>query len=62
MPEYENEDLQPYRTFNLHFRNEADIKKFSEMMQQQITDKTKSIWYPKLEKEIFVYKEYVNAE
>ena len=62
MPEYENEDLEPYRTLKLHFRNEADVKKFSEMMQQQITDRTKSMWYPQLERETFKDNEYVDAE
>ena len=62
MPEYENEDLEPYRTLKLHFRNEADVKKFSEMMQQQITDRTKSMWYPQLERETFKVIEYVDAE
>ena len=60
MPEYENEDLTSFKTIIVHFRNKEDIKQFSELMKQKITEKTKSLWHPKLEKEVFVNKSYIN--
>ena len=51
MPEYEQENLSPYKTLKINFRNEEDVKKFSELLQQNITDKTKSIWFPEYDRE-----------
>ena len=60
MPEFEQEDLKPHRTINLHFRNEQDIHAFAELMNQLITDKTKSMWFPKLEKNTYKDDLYVD--
>jgi hypothetical protein len=46
MPEFNNEDLTPKRQLKISFRNEDDIKKFANLIQQNITDKTISLWYP----------------
>lgn len=46
MPEFEQDDLSPYRSMYIHFRNQEDLNDFSKIMNQQITDKTKSMWYP----------------
>ena len=51
MPEFVQEDSAPYRTIQLHFRNEEHIRWFSELLGQGVTDKTKSMWYPKLDRE-----------
>ena len=61
MPEYENDNQTPYKTIHLHFRNEDDIKEFAEIVKQKLTKDTRSMWYPKLEKEIFKDKEYKDA-
>ena len=45
MPEFD-QDNKTYRTIFVHFLDESAIKKFEELMQQPITDKTKYIWYP----------------
>ena len=60
MPEYDNEDISPYKTIKLHFRNDNDIKEFAEIIKQKITQDTRSMWHPKLEREIFKDKEYKN--
>ena len=49
MPEYNQEDLLAYKTVYVHFRNEEDFKNFQQFIGQPMTDKTKSIWYPKQE-------------
>ena len=49
MPEYSQEDLMAFKTVYVHFRNEQDFIDFQNFINQQMTDKTKSIWYPKQE-------------
>lgn len=56
MPEYVQETNPPYKTIYLHFRNEDDFKEFvakykSVDDEQVISNKTKSMWYPKLDKD-----------
>lgn len=62
MPEFHQEDLTPYRTINIHFRNETDITEFSELMEQGVTDKTKSMWFPILERNTFQDDLYIDDE
>lgn len=56
MPEFEQEDKKTYKTIYLHFRNEEDFKEFSKKYKQvmdddqNVTPKTKSMWYPHLDK------------
>lgn len=49
MPEFEQDDNEPFRTIYVHFRNEADYKEFAAIIKQSLTDKTKSIWHPRLD-------------
>jgi len=49
MPEFDNEDLRPYRQIIVSFKNEADIEEFKKLINQNITDKTISIWFPATE-------------
>ena len=46
MPEFNNDDLSPKRQLIISFRNEDDIKAFANLIKQNITEKTKSLWYP----------------
>jgi hypothetical protein len=46
MPEFNNKDLTPKRQLIISFRNEDDIKIFANLIKQNITDKTKSLWFP----------------
>jgi hypothetical protein len=48
MPEYTQNNKNSYRSITMKFRNEEDYKDFSQKIGQEITDKTKSIWHPKL--------------
>ena len=49
MPEFVQNDNSPYRKFLLHFRTKEDYKEFGEKIQQEVTEKSKSLWHPKLE-------------
>lgn len=62
MPEYKTTNLEPYRTLIIHFRNKNDIQEFSELTNNKITNKTKSIWYPKLEIRDFKNIRYVDED
>lgn len=51
MPEYEHKkDSGPHKTIYVHFRTEEDYQEFAKLIEQGLTKKTKSIWYPKLHK------------
>jgi hypothetical protein len=50
MPEYDNEDMNYYRSFKIHFNNQEDLDEFIEKTGLQITEKTRSTVYPKPEK------------
>lgn len=49
MPEFEQEENPPFRTVHVKFRTKEHYEAFSECVDQELSDKTKSIWYPKLE-------------
>jgi len=51
MPEFEQEDAMPKNRIMVTFRNNEDREEFSKLIGQNITEKTKSIWHPKLEKD-----------
>lgn len=46
MPSFESEDLRPVKQLIVSFKSEADMQKFANLLDQKITMKTKSIWYP----------------
>jgi len=48
MPEFVNEDNPPYRSIDVHFSNKEDYKHFAKTINQKLSDRTKSIWHPKL--------------
>jgi hypothetical protein len=63
MPEFVQEEKKTYKTIYLHFRNEEDFKEFvtkykSFDSDQVISQKTKSMWYPHLDKDENSLKRY----
>jgi len=46
MPEYESKDVGPDRQLIVSFRNDDDVQAFAKLVDQKITDKTRSLWYP----------------
>lgn len=61
MPEFIQEDLQPYKSVIVHFENKADLDSFSKLIEQKITYKTKSIWFPKADIADNVSKRYIDG-
>jgi len=49
MPEFIQENLMPVRTLFVHFKDQADVGRFSRLLNQPITPDTKYIWYPKVD-------------
>lgn len=50
MPEFVQEDNPPYKTIYVHFRKEEHYTEFATKVNQPLSDKTKSIWYPELDR------------
>ena len=47
MPEYKHTAEPPYQTIIVRFATETDLIEFTKCINQKITPKTRSIWYPK---------------
>ena len=50
MPEYNQEDNPPDKPIYIHFRNEEDYQEFAQIIGQSLTEKTKTIWHPALDR------------
>ena len=59
MPEFNQDDKMPFRTLLIHFNSQQDVDSFSELIGQNITDKTKSLWHPAQERMDTESKRYV---
>ena len=46
MPEFVQEKKQPYKLLNVRFETEEDYNEFAKLIDQNLTEKTKSIWFP----------------
>lgn len=62
MPEFKQEDLQPYKTIYVHFADRKDMEKFAKLVKQTITLNTRSVWYPEAEIGRIATKKYVKDE
>lgn len=62
MPEFEQENNEAFRKVVVRFRNEKDYQEFAKLVDQKLTVKTKSIWYPKLEKDVKSLRRWVEEE
>lgn len=51
MPEFQQEDNPPYKRIIVSFRTKEDYDEFSGLIDQNLTEKTKSIWHPKLDRD-----------
>jgi len=49
MPEFEQDKKEDYAVIKVRFRNYEDVREFAAKIgQNNITDRTKAIWYPAL--------------
>lgn len=58
MPEFTHEDKRAFRSLTLHFKDNAAVLAFANLVGQQITPKTRYLWYPEIEIETFADKQY----
>ena len=50
MPEFVQESKPPFAKIIFRFESQEDLDAFSKLIGQKLTPKTKSAWYPKLER------------
>lgn len=62
MPEFIQEKQEPHAKLTIRFRNQNDLDEFSELIGQKLTNKTKSIWFPKLDRGINSGKRYIDED
>lgn len=58
MPEFISEDKTAFRSIVVHFPNQEAVDSFAGAVNQQITDKTRFLWYPRIEIERYADKRY----
>jgi hypothetical protein len=50
MPEFVQESKPPFAKIIFRFDSQEDLDEFSKLIDQKLTPKTKSAWYPELER------------
>lgn len=59
MPEFKHRDLEPHHTMRIYLDSVDQLPALSEILDQKLTPDTKSVWYPKQEKEDVKGKAYI---
>lgn len=62
MPEFVQEDLEPWKSVVVHFANRNDMDEFADLVDQTLTYRTQSVWYPAAEVGRLVTKRYADDE
>lgn len=62
MPEFIQNDLQPFKTLYVHFDSWENVQKFAQLLGQKITIDTPSIWYPEADFVSKLNKRYINGD
>jgi len=62
MPEYSQKDLSPVKQLTVSFATNEDMHKFSKLVGQLITAKTRSIWYPEVKNNTIMDKRWVSKQ
>ena len=60
MPEFVQEKQDPYAKIIIRFETQKDLEEFAKLIGQKLTQKTKSIWHPELQRGINSAKRYVD--
>lgn len=61
MPIFKQEDLMSWQSIVVHFPNEYAREQFAKLIDQKISHKTRSLWYPKADIGHFAGKSYVSS-
>ncbi len=59
MPDYNHEELQSEYSIKVHFRNADDRRAFGKLLDQKLSDLTKSLWFPKMDITRFADKRWL---
>jgi hypothetical protein len=59
MPEFVQNKQEAHAEMIIRFSSENDLQEFAELINQKLTNKTKSLWYPELERGFHGGKVYV---
>jgi hypothetical protein len=62
MPECIMEDLTAERQIIVNFKNITDAREFGKLINQTITERTKSIWFPQVEDIKYIDKRWMSDE
>lgn len=60
MPEFVQENKEPFQKIVVNFENAADVQKFASLVGYKLTDKSRSIWFPhrdRKNRKAFVYED-----
>jgi hypothetical protein len=60
MPEFFQPAKNAYRSILVHFSDQNGVDKFAKAIEQNITDKTRALWYPPVEVEQVMDKRWVS--
>ena len=58
MPEYVQEKQEPFSKIIFRFKDKDSLDKFSNLIGQKLTEKTKSAWFPELKRGLNSNKRY----
>jgi len=61
MPEFDQKDLTSWKQLTVHFAKKSDLEAFSKLIEQPLTEDTRSIWFPPAEIVRVAHKVYVEA-
>jgi len=59
MPEFKHKDLSPLKSIIVYFKDNQAVKDFEKIIDQKISKKTQSVWYPEAEITRMVDKRYI---
>ncbi len=60
MPSFESKNLEQKYQLQINFDSFEDLQAFSELVDQKLTAKTKSIWYPEKNKDSNALKRWID--
>lgn len=58
MPQFNQKDLESWQSISVHFKGRLERMEFAKLIGQTITDRTRSLWYPKAEIGHFADRHY----
>lgn len=61
MPEFTQEDKTAFRTVKIHFTCQEDVDAFARLLNQKVTENTKFLWFPPIERGTRINEAYMQA-